>query len=42
MFFATTKLFQSRDIGLRRMVYIMIKEISPSSDEVIRVSIFPI
>ena len=29
-----TKLFQSRDIGLRRMVYLMIKEISPSADEV--------
>ncbi|XP_024367632.1 coatomer subunit gamma-2 [Physcomitrium patens] len=38
VFFATTKLFQSRDIGLRRMVYIMIKEISPSSDEVIIVT----
>ena len=34
VFFATTKLFQSKDIGLRRMVYLMIKEISPSSDEV--------
>lgn len=34
VFFAVTKLFQSRDIGLRRMVYLMIKEISPSSDEV--------
>lgn len=29
-----TKLFQSRDIGLRRMVYLMIKELSPSADEV--------
>ncbi|KAI3441307.1 Coatomer subunit gamma [Psidium guajava] len=37
-FFAVTKLFQSRDIGLRRMVYLMIKEISPSSDEVIMVT----
>ncbi|KAG7011700.1 Coatomer subunit gamma-2, partial [Cucurbita argyrosperma subsp. argyrosperma] len=34
VFFAVTKLFQSRDIGLRRMVYLMIKEISPSADEV--------
>ncbi|KAL3722526.1 hypothetical protein ACJRO7_034838 [Eucalyptus globulus] len=38
VFFAVTKLFQSRDIGLRRMVYLMIKEISPSSDEVIMVT----
>lgn len=35
VFFAVTKLFQSKDIGLRRMVYLMIKEICPSSDEVI-------
>lgn len=35
VFFAVTKLFQSKDIGLRRMVYLMIKEISPSNDEVI-------
>lgn len=34
MFFAVTKLFQSRDTGLRRMVYLMIKELSPSADEV--------
>ncbi|PON84890.1 Coatomer gamma subunit [Trema orientale] len=34
VFFAVTKLFQSRDIGLRRMVYLMIKELSPSADEV--------
>ncbi|KAG0615004.1 hypothetical protein M758_5G007500 [Ceratodon purpureus] len=38
VFFATSKLFQSKDIGLRRMVYLMIKEISPSSDEVIIVT----
>ncbi|XP_024376608.1 coatomer subunit gamma-2 [Physcomitrium patens] len=38
VFFATTKLFQSKDIGLRRMVYLMIKEISPSNDEVIIVT----
>lgn len=36
VFFATTKLFQSNDIGLRRMVYLIIKEISPSNDEVVR------
>lgn len=36
VFFAVTKLFQSKDVGLRRMVYLMIKdkEICPSSDEV--------
>lgn len=34
VFFSVTKLFQSRDIGLRRMVYLMIKELSPSADEV--------
>ncbi|XP_059653824.1 coatomer subunit gamma-2-like [Cornus florida] len=38
VFFAVTKLFQYRDIGLRRMVYLMIKEISPSADEVIIVT----
>ncbi|CAA0807613.1 Coatomer subunit gamma [Striga hermonthica] len=38
VFFAVTKLFQSKDIGLRRMVYLMIKELSPSSDEVIIVT----
>lgn len=34
MFFSVTKLFQSKDIGLRRMVYLIIKELSPSADEV--------
>ncbi|GJN08551.1 hypothetical protein PR202_ga26486 [Eleusine coracana subsp. coracana] len=38
VFFATTKLFQSKDAGLRRLVYLMIKELSPSSDEVIIVT----
>jgi coatomer protein complex subunit gamma len=38
VFFSVTKLFQSKDIGLRRMVYLVIKEISPSSDEVIIVT----
>ncbi|XLR23493.1 hypothetical protein S83_051393, partial [Arachis hypogaea] len=33
VFFAVTKLFQSRDLGLRRMVYLIIKELSPSLDE---------
>ncbi|XP_075501702.1 coatomer subunit gamma-like [Primulina tabacum] len=38
VFFSVTKLFQSRDNGLRRMVYLMIKELSPSADEVIIVT----
>ncbi|GAA0144196.1 vesicle coat protein [Lithospermum erythrorhizon] len=38
VFFSVTKLFQSKDIGLRRMVYLIIKEISPSADEVIIVT----
>ncbi|CAI0438068.1 unnamed protein product [Linum tenue] len=38
VFFAVTKLFQSKDVGLRRMLYLMIKELSPSADEVIIVT----
>ncbi|CAI9294688.1 unnamed protein product [Lactuca saligna] len=38
VFFSVTKLFQAKDIGLRRMVYLIIKELSPSSDEVIIVT----
>ncbi|XVF45264.1 hypothetical protein PTKIN_Ptkin02bG0191400 [Pterospermum kingtungense] len=38
VFFSVTKLFQSKDIGLRRMVYVIIKELSPSADEVIIVT----
>ncbi|XP_020256257.1 coatomer subunit gamma-2 [Asparagus officinalis] len=38
VFFAVTKLFQSKDTGLRRMVYLIIKELSPSADEVIIVT----
>lgn len=38
VFFSVTKLFQSNDIGLRRFLYLMIKEISPSADEVIIVT----
>eukprot|EP00249_Psilotum_nudum_P023803 c28985_g1_i1 orf=144-2834(+) len=38
VFFAVTKLFQSKDVSLRRMVYLIIKELSPSSDEVIIVT----
>jgi hypothetical protein len=34
VFFSVTKLFQSKDSNLRRMVYLIIKEICPSSDEV--------
>eukprot|EP00803_Ostreobium_quekettii_P000175 evm.model.scf_4418.1 EVM.evm.TU.scf_4418.1 scf_4418:1497-6935(-) len=35
VFFAVTKLFQHKDRELRRMVYLCIKEICPSPDEVI-------
>ena len=35
VFFSVTKLFQHKDVHLRRMVYLIIKEIIPSSDEVI-------
>ncbi|XP_076897530.1 coatomer subunit gamma-2-like [Bidens hawaiensis] len=38
VFFSVTKLFQAKDIGLRRMVYLIIKELSPSADEVIIVT----
>ncbi|CAA6653574.1 unnamed protein product [Spirodela intermedia] len=38
VFFSVTKLFRSTDSGLRRMVYLMIKEISASADEVIIVT----
>mmetsp|Transcript_10305 Transcript_10305/g.47295 ORF Transcript_10305/g.47295 Transcript_10305/m.47295 type:complete len:890 (+) Transcript_10305:147-2816(+) len=38
VFFAVTKLFQSSDSNLRRMVYLIIKEICPSADEVIIVT----
>ena len=35
VFFSVTKLYQSKDANLRRMVYLVIKEVCPSSDEVI-------
>lgn len=35
VFFSVTKLFQHKDLHLRRMVYLCIKEFIPSSDEVI-------
>jgi coatomer protein complex subunit gamma len=38
VFFSVTKLFQSKDSNLRRMVYLIIKEICPTSDEVIIVT----
>jgi len=38
VFFAVTKLFQNKDVNLRRMVYLVIKEICPGSDEVIIVT----
>lgn len=37
-FFATTKLFQSKDIMLRRMVYLCIKELSKLAQDVIIVT----
>jgi len=38
VFFAVTKLFQNKDVNLRRMVYLIIKDICPGSDEVIIVT----
>lgn len=38
VFFSVTKLFQNKDTNLRRMVYLCIKDICPSSDEVIIVT----
>ena len=38
VFFATTKLFQSKDISLRRLVYLAIKEMSKIADDVIIVT----
>ncbi|PRP84210.1 hypothetical protein PROFUN_08410 [Planoprotostelium fungivorum] len=35
VFFAITKLFQSKDIPLRRMVYLVLKALIPMSDDVI-------
>ncbi len=38
MFFSVTKLFQNQDTNLRRMVFLCIKDICPSADEVIIVT----
>ncbi|ABO94458.1 Coatomer gamma subunit [Ostreococcus lucimarinus CCE9901] len=38
IFFSVTKLFQSKNNNLRRMLYLIIKEICPTSDEVIIVT----
>ena len=38
VYFASTKLFQNKDTNLRRMVYLCIKDICPSADEVIIVT----
>ncbi|KAG1663110.1 hypothetical protein FOA52_010513 [Chlamydomonas sp. UWO 241] len=38
VFFGATKLFQNKDVNLRRMVYLCIKDICPSADEVIIVT----
>ena len=37
-FFATTKLFQSKDVSLRRLVYLAIKEMATIADDVIIVT----
>ena len=34
VFFSVTKLFQNKDSNLRRMVYLVIKDVCPSADEV--------
>uniref|UniRef100_A0A061RA30 Coatomer subunit gamma n=1 Tax=Tetraselmis sp. GSL018 TaxID=582737 RepID=A0A061RA30_9CHLO len=38
VFFAVTKLFQNKDVNLRRMVFLVIKDICPGADEVIIVT----
>lgn len=38
VFFAATKLFQNKDTHLRRMVYLCIRDVCPSADEVIIVT----
>ena len=38
VFFAVTKLFQNQDANLRRMVYLVIKEICPSAEEIMIVT----
>ncbi|CAG9138221.1 hypothetical protein JYU34_000434 [Plutella xylostella] len=38
IFFATTKLFQSKDVVLRRLVYLLIKELSSQAQDVIIVT----
>mmetsp|Transcript_28720 Transcript_28720/g.80856 ORF Transcript_28720/g.80856 Transcript_28720/m.80856 type:complete len:893 (+) Transcript_28720:167-2845(+) len=38
VFFSVTKLFQNKDVNLRRMVYLVIKDICPGADEVIIVT----
>ncbi|KAI9140271.1 adaptin N terminal region-domain-containing protein [Paraphysoderma sedebokerense] len=38
VFFATTKLFQSKDPALRQMIYLIIKELSGIADDVIMVT----
>jgi coatomer subunit gamma len=35
VFFSVTKLFQNKDVNLRRMVYLIIKDVCPGDDEVI-------
>eukprot|EP01088_Endostelium_zonatum_P017253 TRINITY_DN4993_c0_g3_i1.p1 TRINITY_DN4993_c0_g3~~TRINITY_DN4993_c0_g3_i1.p1 ORF type:complete len:901 (-),score=243.42 TRINITY_DN4993_c0_g3_i1:53-2755(-) len=35
IFFATTRLFENKDVALRRMVYLLLKELAPMADNVI-------
>jgi len=35
VFIAVTKLFQSQDVGLRRMMYLLLKELGPKAEETI-------
>ncbi|KAK9828743.1 hypothetical protein WJX72_001875 [[Myrmecia] bisecta] len=38
VFFSVTKLFQNKDANLRRMVYLVVKDVCPASDEVIMIT----
>lgn len=38
LFFGATKLFQNRDVALRQMVYLAVKELSPYADDVIMIT----
>ena len=38
MFFGISKLFQNKDPGLRQMMYLVLKELASSADDVIMVT----